>query len=98
MKKEIDQINGEDKLSNKIFSKQQVFNKISQYITDINLIKTDLFKLNEFLDTLQKANCKNFADSLKKYNIVVNSVNKLIQIIQNSITKFKININIVVLN
>jgi hypothetical protein len=75
-----------------------VYTKILNSINNLNLIKADLFKLNEILDTLQKANCNNFMENSKKYTLVVNSSNKLLEKIQDSLKSFNININLVVLN
>jgi hypothetical protein len=79
-------------------SSKEVYSQISNCINNLNLIKADLFKLNEILDTLQKANCKNFMENSKKYTLVVNSSNKILEKIQSVLRKFKININLVVLN
>jgi len=78
--------------------KKEAYEKLSYCINNINLIKADLFKLNEILDTLQKANCSNFVNNSKKYTLVVNSTNKLVEIIQNVMRKLNIKINLVVLN
>lgn len=86
------------KLTSERLSKKDAYEKFSYCINNINLIKADLFKLNEILDTLQKANCSNFMDNSKKYTLVVNSTNKLVEIIQNVIRKLNLNINLVVLN
>jgi len=86
------------KFTEEKFSKKDAYEKLSYCINNINLIKADLFKLNEILDTLQKANCRNFLDNSKKYTLVVNSSNKLVEIIQNVMRKLNININLVVLN
>lgn len=72
--------------------------RISNIINNINFIKADLFKLNEILNTLQKANCDNFNDNSKKYQLVVNSTNKLVEIMQDVLKKLNININLVILN
>jgi len=79
-------------------TKKEIYEKLSYCINNINLIKADLFKLNEILDTLQKANCSNFIDNSKKYTLVVNSTNKLVEIIQDVMRRLNININLVVLN
>lgn len=75
-----------------------VYTKILHCINNLNLIKADLFKLNEILDTLQKANCSNFIENSKKYTLVVNSSNKLLEKIQDCLKTFNININLLVLN
>jgi hypothetical protein len=75
-----------------------VYTKILHCINNLNLIKADLFKLNEILDTLQKANCNNFPENSKKYTLVVNSSNKLLEKIQDCLKTFNININLLVLN
>jgi len=86
------------KFTTEKLTKKDAYEKLSYCINNINLIKADLFKLNEILDTLQKANCDNFVDNSKKYTLVVNSTNRLVEIIQNVLRKLKININLVVLN
>ena len=86
------------KFTEEKLSKKDAYEKLSYCINNINLMKADLFKLNEILDTLQKANCSNFIENSKKYSLVVNSTNKLVEIIQNLLRKLNININLVVLN
>jgi hypothetical protein len=79
-------------------TKRELFSIISNCVNNLNLIKADLFKLNEVLSTLQKANCINFTENSKKYSLVVDSTNKLLEIIQNVLRNLNINLNIVVLN
>lgn len=77
--------------------KQKSF-KIANLINNVNYIKADLFKLNEILKTLQKADCPNFVNNSKKYRMVVNYTNKLVEIIQHSLKTLNLNINLVILS
>jgi hypothetical protein len=86
-------------LNDKEYSgKFDLYSELSHCINNINLIKAELFRLNNFLDTLQKANCKNYQENSKKYSLVVNSTNKLLEVIQNVVKKLGLNINLVILN
>lgn len=71
---------------------------LAHFINNVNLIKADLFKLNEILQTIQKADCLNYQESFKKYSSVSNYSMKLIELIQNIFNKLNIDINIVILN
>jgi hypothetical protein len=73
------------------------YNTIANSINSINLIKADLFKLSEIVTTLQKVNCPNFSENSTKLDLVVNSTNKLLEIIQESVKKLNLNINLVIL-
>jgi hypothetical protein len=85
-------------LMKKTFDQKQIILRISHAVNNINFIKADLFKLNVILNSLQKVNCPNYQINSKKYQLVVNSTNKLIEIIQDVIKKLKINVNLVILN
>jgi hypothetical protein len=67
-------------------------------INNLNLIKVDLFKFNEILQTIQKAECHNYQESFKKYTSLTNYSMKLVEMIQNILLKLNLDINVVILN
>jgi hypothetical protein len=72
--------------------------KVANLINNINYVKADLYKLNEILKTLQKADCPNFLNNSKKYRMVVNYTNKLVEIIQQSLKSLNLKLNLVILS
>jgi hypothetical protein len=72
--------------------------KVAHLINNINYVKADLFKLNEILKTLQKADCPNFLNNSKRYRMVVNYTNKIVEIIQQSMKTLNIKLNLVILS
>lgn len=77
--------------------KKNLYFQISQLINSVNYIKADLFKLNEILNTLHKVDCPNFSENSKKYELVVNYTNKLVEKMQTWSKSLNLNLNLVIL-
>jgi hypothetical protein len=78
--------------------RQHDITEVLNSLNRVNYIKADLFKMNEVLNILQKAECENYQDNNKKYLLVINSSNKLVEIIQDVFRRLNLNINLVVLS
>jgi hypothetical protein len=71
--------------------------KFTVCINNVNLIKADLIKISDILETLKKANCKHFEETQKKFDAESSLVNKLVTNIQNFLRTKNLNINLVIL-
>ena len=85
-------------LTEKDVNDNEMVVKFTVCINNVNLIKADLIKINDILETLKKANCKNYDDTQKKFDSTTNLVNTLVTNIQNFIRTKNMNINLVILS
>lgn len=83
--------------NNSIFTRQELIVKFSDYINRVNLAKIELFEMKTNLDLLKSANCSNYEDNNKYYDIIMKKANQLIEIIQDSIRKQNLNINFIII-
>ena len=79
-------------------TENEIMVKFTICINNVNLIKADLIKINVILETLKKANCKNFEETQKKFDSSSNLVNKLVTNVQNFIRTNNLNLNLVILS
>jgi hypothetical protein len=66
-------------------------------INKINIVKADISRLNEIITTIQKVNCPSVTQSQKKIELLLHSINKLIELISETIKNLKMNFNMVIL-
>lgn len=85
------------------YNSKEKIEKILHLINNMNLIKVDLFKINEILINLQKVNCENqgiyIQNIQKEYQNTQDTLNKLIELLQEYTKKDKnFPIDLVILN
>lgn len=80
-----------------IISKDEIILDFTVCINNLNLIRAELHKMNDLLENIKKASCKEFADSQRKYDEAKNDLNKLVESIQNFIRKTNLDFNLLIL-
>ena len=89
--------NIEENVKNLHFNNRKTLGVIVKSINNVNIIKADITRLNEIIATIQKVNCPNLGKSAKKIELVLHSVNLLIELITEKIKNLKLNFDLVIL-
>jgi len=76
---------------------QKSLDIILNSINKMNIVKADISRLDEIITTIQKVNCPSVTQSQNKIELLLHSINKLIELISETIKKLKMNFNMVIL-
>ena len=78
---------------------QQTFlMKFAYWVTKTNLLRADIFKLNDLLETLKTSNCAGQEDNSKKLLLLSNASDHLVEIIQSLGKKEDLNLKVAALS
>ncbi len=66
-------------------------------INNLNLIRAELEKMNNLLENIKKANCKDLTDAQNKSDQAKNNLNALVESIQNFLRKTNLDLNLLIL-
>jgi len=78
---------------------QQTFlYKFSAWVMRVNLLRADIFKLNDLLETLKTANCPGQEDNSKKLLLLSSASDHLVEIIQNIQSNEQLDLKVVALS
>lgn len=80
-----------------LISSRKLHLKITRLINNVNYIKADLYKLNEILHILKRVKCSNYSENSNKYHMVVNSTQKLVEVLQKLGKNLNLRFDIVIL-
>jgi hypothetical protein len=108
----IDISNGFDKLINSVtlikkklkqitsvnvILKDEIILDFTICINNLNLIRAELEKMNNLLENIKKANCKDLTDAQNKSDQAKNNLNALVESIQNFLRKTNLDLNLLIL-
>ena len=83
--------------SGNMIQKDEIILDFTVCINNLNLIRVELIKMENLIENMKKANCKEINDSQKKYDQAKNSLNKLVEGIQNFLRKTNLDFNLLIL-
>ena len=83
--------------SGNMIQKDEIILDFTVCINNLNLIRVELIKMENLIENMKKANCKEINDSKKKYDQAKNTLNKLVEGIQNFLRKTNLDFNLLIL-
>ena len=80
-----------------IIVKDEIILDFTVCINNLNLIRVELIKMDNLLENIKKANCKESTDTQKMYDQAKNLLNKLVEGVQNFLRKTNLDFNLLIL-